>query len=242
MDYIIVKENKNDFKNLEKIDSIEVPYIPIDIIEMIIKDYKFIKKFIDYKRDGTLALLKIYDIINIYDDNFNLNFEKKIRNWYEFFTLIKTYSNIFIDEGINFYRNKNILNYELINKNFLGPIIEKVFDYIYLNYLKKFPYWPEDEKQNDFINIDFKNKIDINNIRYYYHLQGIITIQDAKCNNPIYSFKAEFNGKPKLQIVCLNLNKIQYLRKNERNLKIYIDKIDDKIIAQNLMNLNLQLD
>ena len=201
------------------------------------------KKFLYYKRDGTLGLLKMNNVVNIYNDNFDLNVEKKVRNWYEFFELIKKYAKIFINEGLDFYRRKEKNdNFILINENFLGPIIEKVFDYIYLNYLKKFPYWPEDEKQNDFINIDFKNKIDINNIRYYYHLQGIITIQDAKCNNPIYSFKAEFNGKPKLQIVCLNLNKIEYLRKNERNLKIYIDKIDDKIIAQNLMNLNLQLD
>ena len=242
MEYIIVKENKDDFKYLENIDKIEIPYIPIDIIEMIIKDSKFIKKFIDYKRDATLALLKIYDIINIYDDNFNLNFEKKIRNWWEFFTLIKYYSNIFIDEGINFYRNKNILNYELINKDFLAPIIENVFNYIYTNYLKIFHYWPENEKQNSYININFKNQIDLNNIRYYYHLQGIINIQDTKYNNPIYTFKAEFNGIPKLQIVCLNLNKIEYLRKNEKNLQLYIDKIDDKIIEQNLMNLDLQFD
>ena len=135
MDYIIVKDNKNDFKKMENLENIEIPYIPFEINEMLIRDYKFIKKFVNYKRDATLALLKILDIINIYDDNFNINFEKKVRNWNEFFTLMKMYSNIFIEEGIKFYHNKNILNYKLINKDFIGPIIEKIFDYIYINYL-----------------------------------------------------------------------------------------------------------
>jgi hypothetical protein len=82
MEYIGTDEKGN---KIEKLENIEIPKIPIDIIDMLKNDYKFIKKYLDYKRDGTLALLKIYDSLIIYDDNFNLTFEKKFRNWKEFF-------------------------------------------------------------------------------------------------------------------------------------------------------------
>ena len=86
MEYIIIKDNSNnDLKKIENLENIEIPYVPIEIIEMFRKDYEFMNKLLDYKRDGTLALLKIYDAVNIYDDNFNLNFEKNVRDWYEFF-------------------------------------------------------------------------------------------------------------------------------------------------------------
>ena len=35
------------------------------------------KKFLDYKRDGTLGLLKMNNVVNIYNDNFDLNVKKK---------------------------------------------------------------------------------------------------------------------------------------------------------------------
>ena len=139
---------------------------------MFTKDYEFMKKYLEYKRDGTLALLKIYDVVNIYDDNFNLKAEKKVRNWFEFYELIKNYAKIFNNEGLNFYKNKmkNEINdnLQIINENVLGPIIEKIFELIYISYLRKFPYWPNSPgEQNDYINIELKNKTEINNIRYY---------------------------------------------------------------------------
>ena len=89
-----------------------------------------------------------------------------------------------------------------------------------MSYLRKFTYWPDSpEKQSDYLNIELKNKIDIKNIRYYWHFQGIIFIQDTKYEEAIKdsSFKVEFNGKPNFQIACFDLNKLEYLRKNERN-------------------------
>lgn len=249
MDYTIIKENKDDFKNIENLKNIEVPYIPIEIMEMFINDYKFMKKFLEYKRDGTLALLKIYNAIIIYDDNFKLNTQKTVKDWKEFFELINNYAKIFTYEGLNFYKNKekNELNnnFVIIDEKLIGTIMRKVFDNIYKSYLKKFPYWPESPgEQNNYINIEFKNQTDINNIRYYWHLQGIMFIQDTKYEKPIKgnSFKVEFKGDIKFQIASFDLNKLEYLRKNEKNLKQYIDIIDDKIIDQNLHDLNLEFD
>jgi len=244
MEYISIKEDKNNFKIIENLENIQVPCIQVEIIEMIKEDYKFINKFLEYKRDATLALFNIYNAVIIYEDDFNLKVEKNIKNWYEFFELIQNYTKIFINKGLNFYKNKetNNYNYGAINESFLSPIIKKIFEEIYIKYLRKFSYWNESPgKQNDYINIELKNKTDINNIRYYWHFQGIIFVQDTKYNKPINgnSFKAEFNGNPNFQIVVFDLNKLEYFRKIEKNLKQYIDTIDDKIIAQKLNCFNL---
>lgn len=250
MDYIIIKDKKSDFKsieNSESIENIEVPYIPVSVIEMIKTDYKFIKNFLEYKRDATLAFLNINNAIIVHEDDFNLKVSKNVKHWCEFFELIRNYTKIFINQGLNFYskKEKNGNNYYgIINENFLAPIIEKIFEQIYIKYLKKFPYWNESPgKQNDYIDIELKNKTDINNIRYYYHFQGIIFAQDTKFDNQINgcSFKAEFSGKPKFKIVIVDLKKLEYLRKNEKNLKQCIDVIDDQIIAQKLNCINLEL-
>ena len=63
------------------------------------------------------------NVVNIYNDNFDLNVKKKVRNWNEFFELIKKYTKIFINEGLKFYRRKEkneLINiFLLINQNFL---------------------------------------------------------------------------------------------------------------------------
>ena len=148
----------------------------------------------------------------------------------------------------NFYENKNINNnhIKIIDEKFLGPIVEKIFDNIYHDYLKKFPDWCDKQKQqNEYININLKNKIDINNIRYYWNFQGVIYVQDTnygKLINDNIFYKIEFNGTPKFQIVSFDLNILKYFQKIEKNLKQYIDKIDDKIISQNLKKMELDLD
>ena len=123
MEYKIIRENNTDFKSIKNSEKIEVPSIPIDIIEILINIFKFMKKFLDYKRDGTLGLLKMNNVVNIYDNNFDLNVKKKVRNWNEFFELIKKYTKIFINEGLKFYRRKEknelINNFLLINENYL---------------------------------------------------------------------------------------------------------------------------
>lgn len=241
---MIIEVEKNDFKIIENLQNIQVPSIQVEIIEMIKEDYKFINKLLEYKRDATLALFNIYNAVIIYENDFNLKIEKNIKNWCEFFELMQNYTKIFISKGLNFYKNKETNNnyYGTINENFLAPIIKKIFEEIYIKYLRKFPYWNESPgKQNDYINIELKNKTDINNLRYYWNFQGIIFVQDTKYNKPINgnSFKVEFNGNPKFQIAVFDLNKLEYFRKIEKNLQQYIDFIDDKIIEQKLNCFNL---
>ena len=241
MEYIGTDEKGN---KIEKLENIEIPKIPIDIIDMLKNDYKFIKKYLDYKRDGTLALLKIYDSLIIYDDNFNLTFEKKFRNWKEFFESKDKYVRIFVIKANSFYNNKYDCN--TTNKQFLEIIIEKILNIIYKTYKKKFFYCPiSPDIQNDYINIDLKNKIDFNNNRYYWHFQGVIFIQYTKFEKLTdnYSFKVEFNGNPKFQIVCFDIKKLENFEKIEENLfKKYIDEIVKEIIEQSMKNINLEFD
>jgi len=238
-------ENINNFINIENIENIDIPSIPINIIEMFQKDWKFIIKHLEYKRDPTLSLLKINNaIINIYDDNLKIKFEKEIKTKSEFLDLIKNCAKIFILEGLKFYNNKekNNNNIQLINEKFLDPIVKKLFDRIYTDYLKKISFsFDEQGKQNDCINLELMDKTDINNFRYYYNFQGVISIEHTnygKSKND-FSFKIEFIGYPKFEIVIFDLNKLKILEKNENILKLYIDKIDEKIIEQNLKNFDL---
>jgi hypothetical protein len=252
MEYIIVRDNSNDLKPIEYLDTIEnidVPSIPIDIIEMFKNDYEFIAKLLEYKRDATLSFLKIYNTLNVFENNFNLKIEKEIKNFWEFFVFLKNTAKMFTIEGKNFFETKNENrynnNFQLIDEKLLGPIIEKIFDKIYHCYLAKFPYWNDNkETQSDYININLKNKTDINNIRYYWNFQGIISVQDTNYGKLIngVSFKVKFSGAPQFQIVSFDLNLLKYFKKIEKNLKQYIDKVDDKIISQNLKNFQIDLD
>ena len=263
------KENKDNQDNQDKLklnENLEVPYIPFEIIEIFKNDYKFMKELLEYKRDPTLALLKLSNAVFVYDENFNLKIEKNFinlggssdyvgiplsqavkREWCIFFeNLKKDYAKILTEEELNLLKNKcnkNLRIYYEIDEKFLGPIIEKVLDEIYQSFIKIFSFKTDiPRKQNDYINIDLKNKTDINNIRYYWLFQGVMLTQNTlKYNESMKdnSFKVEINGKPKFQIVAFYLNILDDFMKNgESNIKETIDIIDDKIIEQNLKYLD----
>lgn len=234
--------------NIENLENIDIPIISIEIIGMIKKDWQIITKLLEYKRDGTLALLKINSaLIDIYDDNFNVKFTKDIKTSSEFLESTKKYAKLFTQEGLKFYRNKEKKKYnkiiQLIDENFLGPIVDKIFYVIYEDYLKKFSFCNDEEgKQNDCINLELKDKIDINNLRYYYNFSGVILVEHTTYGKSTgnISFKVEFNGTPRFQIVVCDLNKLKFIEKNDfKNLKSNVDKIDDKIIEQNFKNLDI---
>jgi len=255
------KKNKNQLILME---NIEVPNIPFEIIEIFKNDYKIIKKLLEYKRDPTLALLKIYNAIFIYEDDFNLKIVENIinflgnsdsaiielsqpgdREWCQIFENIKNnYCKKLTKEGLNLFKNK-YKNSQIneIDEKFFGPIIEKIFDEIYQSFSKKFSFQKDiPEKQNDYINIDLKDKTDINKIRYYWLFQGVIFAQiTTKYNESIKdkSFILEFNGNPKFRIFAFDLNSLDYFKRNESNLKTIIDIIDDKIMAQNFKNFDI---
>jgi hypothetical protein len=232
--------------NIDNLKNIDIPFIPIEIIEMIKKDWKIIEKLLEYKSDETLSLLKIYRaIIDIYDDNFNIKFEKDIKTSSEFLESTKIYAKLFTQEGLKFYMDKEKKKYNnvvgLVNEKFLGPIVEEIFNNIYQEYSKKFFFSADEEgKQNDCINIELKDKKDIEIYRYYYTFNGVILVEhtnNSKQKDEI-SFKVEFSGAPRFQIVVCNLNKLQFLEKKSfENLKNDVDKIGVKIIEQNINNL-----
>ena len=256
------KKNKNQ---LILIENIEVPNIPIEIIEIFKNDYQFIKKLLEYKKDPTLALLKVYNAIFVYDDDFNLKIVENVTNlgrscdsagipssqpekieWCQFFENIKkNYAKKLIKEGLNLFKNKyndsQIISE--IDEKFFAPILEKIFDEIYQSFSKKFSFQKDmPEKQNDYINIDLKDKTDINKIRYYWIFKGVIFAQITTKYNELTKdnyFIVEFNGNPKFQIVAFELNFLNYFKKNESNLKKIIDVIDDKIIEKNFKNYNI---
>jgi hypothetical protein len=113
----------------------------------------------------------------------------------------------------------------------------------FIKVFQKFFFFQKDPgKQNDYINIELKDKIDINKNRYYWLFQGIIFAQNTiKYNESINdnSFKVELNGKPKFQVVAFDLNLLNDLKRNKSNLKNIIDIIDDKIIEQNFKNFDI---
>lgn len=103
--------------NIDKLENLDIPFITIEIIEMIKKDWKMIAKLLGYKRDETLALLKINSaIIDIYDDNFNIKFEKDIKTSSEFLESTKKYAQLFTQEGLKFYMDKEKKNIKLLFK------------------------------------------------------------------------------------------------------------------------------
>ena len=61
----------------------------------------------------------------------------------------------------------------------------------------------------------------------------IIFIQNTKLDNKYNYSKVVLKRTVKFEIVCVDLFKLDCLRKNEKNLKLYIDIIDVKIIVQN---------
>lgn len=260
--------SKKDKKNkdiLKQIENIEVPNIPFEIIEIFKNDYKFMKNLLEYKRDPTLALLKINNVVIIYDEDLNLQLEKNFinfggnsdsfkiplsqamqREWCKFYENIKrNYAKKLTEELLNLFSNKYHNNSRIIyeiDEKFLGPIIEKVLDEIYQSFSKIFFFQKDPGKQNDYINIELKDKIDINKNRYYWLFQGIIFAQNTiKYNESINdnSFKVELNGKPKFQVVAFDLNLLNDLKRNKSNLKNIIDIIDDKIIEQNFKNFDI---
>ena len=243
-----INENINDFWGIQNLENIETPNFPIEITDILLKNFQFLNKFFDYKRDATLTLLNLYKSVVLYEDTFNLKIEKKLSDWNQFFELIISYIKEFTNEAVNLYKakEKNGLNYNfnLLDENFLGSIINKIFHKIYKSYLKKFSYWVSTPgQQNGYINVELEEQNDIKdkNIRFYWHFKGVIFVQDTKYNEPI-SYKAELKGSPIFQLVFFDLNQFQYLERNQQYLKQLIDLIEEKIKIQDLKNLSIDLE
>ena len=256
-----INENINAYRNLiaeiKNLENIEVPSIPIEIIEMFKHDYEFMKKLLEYKRDPTLALLKIIKAVFIYEDNFNLEVEKEVNNRSKFFENIKKN---FKKISLNFGGNKNKYTNKIdsqtkneINEKFTNQITDKILDEIHESYSKIFcGHEGITGEQEDLINIDLKEKIDIqiniNKFRNYWRFKGILFAQDTKYNKynksiKGHSFKVKFNGHPTFQIFSFDLKRLENFSKIQpKQKKEIIDIIDKKLISQNLKNMDFDFD
>ena len=59
-------------------------FIPDDIMTIFKNDYPYIQELLEYKRDGTLALLKIQRAITFYNGKLGLNVKTKVKCWGKF--------------------------------------------------------------------------------------------------------------------------------------------------------------
>ena len=83
-------------------------------------------------------------------------FEIKIIKCDEFFSFIKNYAKYLPVKDFYKSKEKNEFKYSNNKWNFSWSNNKKIFNEIYLRYLKKFSYWPQDTvwEQNDYINIE----------------------------------------------------------------------------------------
>ena len=83
-----------------------VPFIPNTIITIFKDDYPYIQELLEYKRDGTLLLLKSQGAIAFYDGIFGLDVKSDVKDWEEFIEFSRNYTRKFVQEGLQQYQSK----------------------------------------------------------------------------------------------------------------------------------------
>ena len=212
-------------------DDIIAQFISNIIMTIFKKDYPYIQELIEYKRDGTLALLKAQDAIAFYNANIGLKVRKDVKKWSDFITFSKTYTKTFIQKILQEYQNKEKDNkkkqFQILDMAILGPAIEIFFNYINDSHLKKFPQWPTFPGTiEDYIKLYMKNLLEMNCFKFYWECRGIIHIKDTKYNYPVngYPYRTEYFAKPELLISCFELDKIRLINEMAKS-KMPIAKI-----------------
>lgn len=234
-------------------DDIIAPFIPNTIMTIFKDDYPYIQQLIDYKRDGTLAFLKASGAIAFYNGSLGLEVKKDVKNWGDFIEFSKNYTKQFVQEGLQKYQNKEKDNekkqFQILDMGFLGPAIEIISNGINDSYLRRFPEWPSSAgTQEDYIEVDMKNSIETNHLKFYWICRGTILVKDTKYNYPRNGclYRAEFSGKPEFQIAYFDLDKIRQcndLAKSEmKKIKQIVDKLEEKLLEQSLSKLLIGMD
>ena len=197
-------------------DDIIVPFIPDSIMTIFKRDYPYIQELLEYKRDGTLALLKAKGAIAFYNGSLGLDVKRDVKDWAEFIEFSRNYTRKFVQEGLQKYQNKEKDNekkqFQRLDMGFLGPAIEVISNGINDSYLKRFPKWPTSPgTQEDFIEVNMKGYFESNELRYYWICRGTIFVKDTKYEYPVKGcpYRAEFSGKPEFQIAYFDLDKIR---------------------------------
>ena len=92
---IINNEINNENNNFQN----EEIFILNEIIQIIGKDYPYLKELLEYRRDGTLLFLKSYGGLAFYEGIFDLNVKKDVKdvnNWEDFKEFLNNYMRNYI--------------------------------------------------------------------------------------------------------------------------------------------------
>ena len=171
-------------------NDIIVPYIPDTIMTIFKNDYPYIQELLEYKRDGTLALLKACSAIAFYNGSLGLDVKSDVKSWGDFIEHSRDYTKKFVQEGLQKYQNDekdvpdNKKKYKVLDLGFLNPIITQISDDINRSYLNKFPKWPTSGTQEGYIELSLKSQTESNNIKLYWVCRGIIFVKDTRYDPP----------------------------------------------------------
>ena len=130
----------------------------------------------------------------------------------------------------------------------LGPAIETTSNTINQEQLKKFPKWPTSGTQEGYIELNVKNFQETGKFRIYWLSRGTIFVKDTRYSSPRNgcNYRAEFSGKPEFQLSYFDLNKIrqcnEMAQKNMKQIKVLIDKLEEKYLEQSLSKLIINFD
>ena len=229
-------------------------FLPHGILTAFQNDYPYIQELIEYKRDGTLLFLKSQGAIAFYNGNFGLDVKCNVKDFQEFIEFSRNYTRIFVQDGLQKYQKeeKDIddkkKNYSILDMGILGPAIETISNTINREYLDKFPQWPTSGTQEDYIELNVKNFQETGKLRIYSVCRGTIFVKDTRYSSPRNgcNYRAEFSGKPEFQLSYFDLYKIrqcnEMAQKNMKQIKVLIDKLEEKYLEQSLSKLIINFD
>ena len=231
-----------------------VPFIPNTIITIFKDDYPYIQELLEYKRDGTLLLLKSQGAIAFYDGIFGLDVKSDVKDWGEFIEFSRNYTRKFVQEGLQQYQSKEKAvddkkkKFQILDMGILGPAIETISNTINSSYLDKFPKWPTNGTQEGYIELFVKNFQETNKLRIYWLCRGTIFVRDTRYSSPRNgcNYRAEFSGKPEFQLSYFDLDKIrlcnEMAQKNMKLLKQTVDRLEEKLLEQQMSKLLISID
>ena len=229
-------------------------FIPDNIMTILKNDYPYIQELLEYKRYGTLELLKSQRGIEFYNGKLGLNVKTKVKCWGDFVEFSRNYTRLLVQDGLQKYKieerylSKEKQKYYVLDMGILGTIIEIISDGINDSFLKKFPDWPTDKTQEDILEVLMKGLFETNDLKMFWLCRGNIYVKKTRYNRPRdgYPYKAKYFGKPELQISYFDFDKIKQFnemaKKNKEQIKNIINKLDQKLIEQGVENLLTNFD
>ena len=225
-------------------EEIIIPNIPNMILSFFKEDYPYIQELLEYKRDGTLVLLKGQGAITFYEGSLTLEAQSDVKNWQDFIEFFRHYTRKFIQEGLQKYQKEEKneddkkKKFQIFDMGLLGPAIDKISNTINDEYLRRFPQWPTNGTQEDYINVFIRGSFLTNNFKFYWVFSGTILVKETKHSSQRngMTYRAEFSGKHEFQFANFDLDKIrqcsEMAKTNISQIKSIIDKIEKKYLEK----------